>query len=78
MALAKMRSIEHRRFLVRSTNSGISGFVDPVGRLLQQTPTFEEAAIAEDDNTTNNLVLDLAIPTRHLSRPTGGNPTSES
>jgi apolipoprotein N-acyltransferase len=48
MALAKFRSIEQRRFLVRSTNSGISGFVDPVGRLIKQTPTFKEAAIAED------------------------------
>lgn len=48
MALAKLRSVEHRRYLVRATNSGISGFVDPVGRLTQRTPTFEEAAVAED------------------------------
>lgn len=48
MALAKLRSIEQRRFLVRSTNSGISGFVDPVGRLTQRTKTFTEAAISED------------------------------
>lgn len=48
MALAKFRAIEQRRFLVRSTNSGISGFVDPVGRLVAQTKTFEQAAIAQD------------------------------
>lgn len=48
MALAKLRAVEHRRYLVRATNTGISGFVDPVGRLVQQTPTFKEAAIAED------------------------------
>ena len=48
MALAKIRSIEQRRFLVRATNSGISGFIDPVGRLLQETPVFEQAAIIED------------------------------
>lgn len=48
MALSKLRAVEQRRFFVRSTNSGISGFVDPVGRLLQQTPTFEQAAIAEE------------------------------
>jgi apolipoprotein N-acyltransferase len=48
MALAKMRAVEQRRFLVRSTNSGISGFVDPVGRLTKRTRTFEEAAVAEE------------------------------
>lgn len=47
MALAKLRAVEHRRFLVRATNSGVSGFVDPVGRLTQRTETFEQAAIAE-------------------------------
>ncbi len=46
MALAKMRAIEQRRFLVRSTNSGISGFVDPVGRLVARTETFKKQAIA--------------------------------
>lgn len=48
MALAKMRAVEQRRFFIRSTNSGISGVVDPVGRLLQRTPTFEKAVVAED------------------------------
>jgi apolipoprotein N-acyltransferase len=48
MALAKLRSVEQRRYLVRSTNSGVSGFVDPVGRLTQRTETFEQAAISEN------------------------------
>lgn len=48
MALAKLRAVEQRRYLVRSTNSGVSGFVDPVGRLTQRTKTFAEAAVAED------------------------------
>lgn len=34
LAMAEMRAIEHRRFLVRATNSGISAIVDPVGREL--------------------------------------------
>jgi apolipoprotein N-acyltransferase len=33
LALASFRSIEHRRALVRSTNTGISAFVDPAGRI---------------------------------------------
>lgn len=48
MALAKLRAVEQRRYFVRSTNSGVSGFVDPVGRLTQRTKIFEEAAVAED------------------------------
>ncbi|MCH2110808.1 MAG: apolipoprotein N-acyltransferase, partial [Polyangiaceae bacterium] len=48
MALAKLRSVEQRRWMVRSTNSGISGFVDPVGRLTKQTPLFKEATLIED------------------------------
>jgi apolipoprotein N-acyltransferase len=48
LALAKLRAIEHRRFFVRSTNSGVSAIVDPVGRLVVSTPTFEQAARAAE------------------------------
>jgi apolipoprotein N-acyltransferase len=48
LALAKFRAIEHRRFFVRSTNSGVSAFVDPVGRVLGHTGTFREEAIAAE------------------------------
>jgi len=48
MALAKLRAVEQRRYFVRSTNSGISGIVDPVGRLIAQTETFKQATLAED------------------------------
>jgi apolipoprotein N-acyltransferase len=33
LALAKLRAVEHRRYLVRATNSGVSAIVDPVGRV---------------------------------------------
>jgi apolipoprotein N-acyltransferase len=42
LALAKLRSVEHRKYFVRSTNSGVSAFVDPVGRVLSHTETFKE------------------------------------
>ncbi len=37
LALAKFRAIEHRRFLVRSTNSGVSAIVDPTGAIVDGT-----------------------------------------
>jgi len=47
LALAKFRAIEHRRFFVRATNSGVSAFIDPVGRVLAQTSTFNEQTLAQ-------------------------------
>ncbi len=37
LVLSKYRAIEHRRFLVRSTNSGISAVIDPLGRVIGRT-----------------------------------------
>jgi apolipoprotein N-acyltransferase len=39
-AQAAMRAIEQGRYLVRSANTGISGIVDPYGRVLVQTEIF--------------------------------------
>jgi len=46
LALAQFRAIEHRRFFVRSTNSGVSAFVDPVGRIVSHTEPFKEQSLA--------------------------------
>ena len=42
---ASMRAIENGRYLVRAANTGISGIVDPYGRVLAQTEIFEPAVI---------------------------------
>jgi apolipoprotein N-acyltransferase len=39
---SRFRAIENRRTLIRSTNSGLSGVVDPHRRLIEQAPMFEE------------------------------------
>ena len=44
-AMASMRAIEQGRYLARAANTGISGIVDPYGRVVQASRTFEEAAL---------------------------------
>ena len=44
-AQASMRAIENGRYLVRSANTGISGVVDPYGRVLAQTDIFRPAVV---------------------------------
>src|SRR5690606_17640638 len=38
---ASLRAIEHGRYLVRAANTGISGIVDPYGRIVTRTELFE-------------------------------------
>jgi len=47
-AMAVLRSVETRRSLVRAANTGISGFVNPLGRVLSRGPLFEPLALTEE------------------------------
>lgn len=44
-SMAVFRAVENRRSLVRCANTGISGFVDPVGRITASTVLFEDAVV---------------------------------
>ncbi len=44
-SMAVFRAVENRRPMIRAANTGISGFIDPVGRILEQTPLFVEAVV---------------------------------
>ena len=44
-SMTVLRAVENRRSLARAANTGISGFVDPVGNILASTPLLEEAAL---------------------------------
>src|SRR5271156_4071475 len=46
--MAQFRAVEHRRFLVRAANSGISAIVDPRGVTTEETPLLAPATIAGD------------------------------
>lgn len=58
LALASFRSIETRRALIRSTNTGISALVDPVGRIVKRTGQWTretlvgEVPLVQDGSST--------------------------
>jgi apolipoprotein N-acyltransferase len=43
LSMAVFRAVENHLALARAANTGISAFIDPVGRILDATPLFEEA-----------------------------------
>ncbi len=45
LALAQLRAVEHRRYLIRATNSGVSAMIDPVGRVPLHGGTFTEESL---------------------------------
>jgi apolipoprotein N-acyltransferase len=42
---ATMRAIEEGRYLVRAANTGISGIVDPYGRVIERTDIYQAAVV---------------------------------
>jgi apolipoprotein N-acyltransferase len=47
-SMAVFRAVENRRALVRAANTGISGFIDPAGRVMIQSDLFQEAVLTRD------------------------------
>ncbi len=45
---ASMRAIENGRYLARAANTGISGFVDPYGRVPAKSNLFEQKVLVQD------------------------------
>ncbi len=43
-----IRAVEEGRYVVRAANTGISGAVDPYGRVLLETPLFQPLAVTVD------------------------------
>ncbi len=54
---ATMRAIEQGRFLVRAANTGISGVVDPYGRVLERSALFETAVITKEVRLLSGLTV---------------------
>jgi apolipoprotein N-acyltransferase len=46
-SMAVFRAVENKRSVVRAANTGISGFVDPAGRITGKTSLFESAELTQ-------------------------------
>jgi apolipoprotein N-acyltransferase len=61
-----IRAVEEGRYVVRAANTGISGAVDPYGRVLAHTPLFQPISIVVDvrlltDRTIYSRTGDLVV-----------------
>lgn len=61
-----IRAVEEGRYVVRAANTGISGAVDPYGRVLARTPLFQPLSIVVDvrlltDRTIYSRTGDLVV-----------------
>lgn len=45
LQIARMRALESGRWMVRATNNGVSGFIDPHGKIAATAPQFEFATL---------------------------------
>ena len=61
LLVVRMRAAENARWIVRSTNDGITAAVDPAGRVVKRLPSFEQTAAAMPFSYRQ----DLTFYTRH-------------
>lgn len=47
MQIARMRALENGRWVIRGTNNGISGFINPQGKVVAQAPRYQPAVLTE-------------------------------
>ena len=56
-AMNVFRAVENRRVLVRAANTGISGFIEPTGKIAEKTRLGEQKVIAGNIQTRRDLTL---------------------
>ncbi|WP_164126819.1 apolipoprotein N-acyltransferase [Sphingobacterium luzhongxinii] len=57
LAYAKLRAIENRRWVARSANTGISGFINQRGDIVQQTEWWVPAALSQEINLNEDITF---------------------
>jgi apolipoprotein N-acyltransferase len=54
-SIAVFRAVENRRILARAANTGISGFIDPKGKIIEMTSLFTDATVTRQVPVLNSL-----------------------
>jgi len=70
LALAQLRSVEHRIPMVRSVSTGVSAVIDAAGRLVAHIPLRPVAEDTLADFPPELLVEDVALPRNTAEAPT--------
>lgn len=60
--IASFRAVENRRFLLRSTNTGLTAVVDPLGRTLASLLPFTEGVLPLEVNLVESKTLFTSLP----------------
>ena len=47
-AMATIRAVENKRYLLRAANTGISGIIDPYGRIIHKSELFKDYIIVDN------------------------------
>lgn len=55
--LAAFRAIENRRYLVRSTNSGLTSIINPLGQTVSSLPAFSDGVLKSDVRLISYLTI---------------------
>ena len=54
---ARLRAIENRRYIARSANTGISGFIDARGEIISKTNYWERTALTDQIKLNSNITF---------------------
>jgi apolipoprotein N-acyltransferase len=60
--IASFRAIENRRYLLRSTNTGLTAVVDPLGRTLASLPIYSESTLPMEVNVISEQTWYTRVP----------------
>lgn len=61
-AIAKLRCIENRRAMARCANTGITAFIDPMGRVYAEIPWWEAKTLTADVPLSSRLTFYTRYP----------------
>ena len=56
-AQAVLRAVQNNRYIIRAANTGISSFISPTGKILQESKVFERTVLTQEAGIIKNKTL---------------------